>query len=117
MGPGGIESGGGDVLSAFETHLGQADISADIKNRCSTHKVGCLGMCSKDVLVDIFIDGNKTTYQQVNAGMVPRIVEEHIIQGEIQLGINFTAADDQPVFEGHRFWAPAINKIIQIGNG
>jgi NADH:ubiquinone oxidoreductase subunit F (NADH-binding)/(2Fe-2S) ferredoxin/Pyruvate/2-oxoacid:ferredoxin oxidoreductase delta subunit len=81
MGPGGIASGGGDVLSAFETHLGQADISADIKNRCSTHKVGCLGMCSKDVLVDIFIDGNKTTYQQVNAGMVPRIVDEHIIQG------------------------------------
>jgi NADH:ubiquinone oxidoreductase subunit F (NADH-binding)/(2Fe-2S) ferredoxin/Pyruvate/2-oxoacid:ferredoxin oxidoreductase delta subunit len=81
MGPGGIASGGGEVLSAFETLLKQSNLSAEIKDRCSTHKVGCLGMCSMDVLVDLFIDGNKTTYQKVNAGMVQRIVDEHIIQG------------------------------------
>ncbi len=81
MGPGGIASGGGEVLSAFETLLKQSNLSAEIKDRCSTHKVGCLGMCSKDVLVDLFIDGKKTTYQKVNAGMVQRIVDEHIIEG------------------------------------
>lgn len=81
MGPGGIASGGGEVLSAFETLLKQSNLSAEIKDRCSTHKVGCLGMCSKDVLVDLFLDGKKTTYQKVNAGMVQRIVDEHIIQG------------------------------------
>jgi NADH:ubiquinone oxidoreductase subunit F (NADH-binding) len=81
MGPGGIASGGGEVLSAFETQLKQSNLSAEIKDRCSTHKVGCLGMCSKDVLVDLFVDGKKTTYQKVNAGMVQRIVDEHIIQG------------------------------------
>ena len=81
MGPGGIASGGGEVLSAFETQLKQSNLSAEIKDRCSTHKVGCLGMCSMDVLVDLFIDGKKTTYQKVNAGMVQRIVDEHIIQG------------------------------------
>jgi NADH:ubiquinone oxidoreductase subunit F (NADH-binding)/(2Fe-2S) ferredoxin/Pyruvate/2-oxoacid:ferredoxin oxidoreductase delta subunit len=81
MGPGGIASGGGEVLLAFETLLKQSNLSAEIKDRCSTHKVGCLGMCSMDVLVDLFIDGNKTTYQKVNAGMVQRIVDEHIIQG------------------------------------
>ncbi len=81
MGPGGIASGGGEVLSAFETLLKQSNLSAEIKDRCSTHKVGCLGMCSMDVLVDLFIDGKKTTYQKVNAGMVQRIVDEHIIQG------------------------------------
>ena len=81
MGPGGIASGGGEVLSAFETLLKQSNLSAEIKDRCSTHKVGCLGMCSKDVLVDLFVDGKKTTYQKVNAGMVQRIVDEHIIQG------------------------------------
>ncbi len=81
MGPGGIASGGGEVLSAFETLLKQSNLSAEIKDRCSTHKVGCLGMCSKDVLVDLFVDGKKTTYQKVNAGMVQRIIDEHIIQG------------------------------------
>jgi len=81
MGPGGIASGGGEVLSAFENLLKQSNISAEVKDRCSTHKVGCLGMCSKDVLVDIFINGNKTTYQKVNAGMVQRIVDEHLVQG------------------------------------
>ena len=81
MGPGGIASGGGEVLSAFETLLKQSNLSAEIKDRCSTHKVGCLGMCSMDVLVDLFIDGKKTTYQKVNAGMVQRIIDEHIIQG------------------------------------
>ena len=81
MGPGGIASGGGEVLSAFETQLKQSNLSAEIKDRCSTHKVGCLGMCSMDVLVDLFIDGKKTTYQKVNAGMVQRIIDEHIIQG------------------------------------
>ena len=81
MGPGGIASGGGEVLSAFETLLKQSNLSAEIKDRCSTHKVGCLGMCSKDVLVDLFVDGKKTTYQKVNEGMVQRIVDEHIIQG------------------------------------
>jgi NADH:ubiquinone oxidoreductase subunit F (NADH-binding)/(2Fe-2S) ferredoxin/Pyruvate/2-oxoacid:ferredoxin oxidoreductase delta subunit len=81
MGPGGIASGGGEVLLAFETLLKQSNLSAEIKDRCSTHKVGCLGMCSMDVLVDLFIDGNKTTYQKVNAGMVQRIVDEHIILG------------------------------------
>jgi len=81
MGPGGIASGGGEVLSTFEDLLNQAKIPADVNNRCATHKVGCLGMCSKDVLVDIFIDGKKTTYQRVNSGMVQRIVDEHIVQG------------------------------------
>ncbi len=82
MGPGGIASGGGEVLSAFEKHLGQAKISAEIKDRCSTHKVGCLGLCSKDVLVDVFINDKKTTYQYVKADMVERIVDEHIINGK-----------------------------------
>ncbi|MGO9378039.1 MAG: NADH-quinone oxidoreductase subunit NuoF [Dissulfurispiraceae bacterium] len=81
MGPGGIASGGADVLSAFENSIKQSSLSAEVKNRCSTHKVGCLGMCSNDVLVDLFIDGKKTTYQRVNAAMVQRIVDEHIIQG------------------------------------
>jgi len=81
MGPGGIASGGYEVLSSFESALKEARISADIKDRCTLHKVGCLGLCAKDVLVDVIINGSKTTYQYVKPEMVQRIVDEHIIAG------------------------------------
>lgn len=79
MGPGGIASGGPDVISAFESELKRANVSAEIQKECSLHKVGCLGLCSKDVLVDLIINDNKTTYQFVKPEMVERIVNEHII--------------------------------------
>ncbi|MGD0885124.1 MAG: NADH-quinone oxidoreductase subunit NuoF [Thermodesulfovibrionales bacterium] len=79
MGPGGIASGGPDVISAFESELNHANIPAEIQKGCSLHKVGCLGLCSKDVLVDLIIDDSKTTYQYVKPEMVQRIVNEHII--------------------------------------
>jgi len=78
MGPGGIASGSEEVISAFESGLKQANISAEIQKGCSLHKVGCFGLCSKDVLVDLIINGNKTTYQYVKPEMVQRIVDEHI---------------------------------------
>jgi NADH-quinone oxidoreductase subunit F len=78
MGPGGIASGGAEVISAFQSELKQSNIPADIEKGCSLHHVGCFGLCSKDVLVDLFIDGEKTTYQYVKPDMVQRIVSEHI---------------------------------------
>ena len=80
MGPGGIASGGPDVISAFEAELKQANVPAVIVEGCSLHKVGCLGLCSKDVLVDLFVEGTKTTYQYVKPDMVQRIVKEHILE-------------------------------------
>lgn len=79
MGPGGIASGGPEVISAFQSELKQANVSAEIQEGCSLHRVGCFGLCSKDVLVDLFIDGNKTTYEYVKPDMVRRIVNEHIV--------------------------------------
>ena len=79
MGPGGIASGGPDVIAAFQSELKQANIPAEIQEGCSLHHVGCFGLCSKDVLVDLFIDGDKTTYEYVKPDMVQRIVNEHIV--------------------------------------
>lgn len=92
MGPGGIASGGPEVISAFESELKQANVSAEIEKGCSLHKVGCLGLCSKDVLVDLVIDGNNTTYQYVKPEMVRRIVNEHIV-GEKPIA-EWLAGDD-----------------------
>ena len=81
MGPGGIASGGAEVLAAFQSALKELPFKPDISDRCRSHKVGCLGLCSKDVLVELIIDGKETIYQHVKPSMVPRIVQDHIIKG------------------------------------
>ncbi|MBF0328918.1 MAG: NADH-quinone oxidoreductase subunit NuoF [Nitrospirae bacterium] len=81
MGPAGMVAGGAEVLEAFKSALDERNIKADFHEGCSAHKVGCRGLCAKDVLVEIDIDGNKTPYQLVKADMVERIVEEHIVGG------------------------------------
>ena len=81
-GTGGIASGGEAVLSAFKNAVSSSGIKATFSGKCSAQKVGCRGFCSKDVLVDIVIHGEKTTYQHVKADMVSRIFNEHIVQGK-----------------------------------
>lgn len=80
-GTGGIAAGGNEVLSSFKKALSSAGVKASFHENCSIHKVGCRGFCAKDVLVDIIIDGEKTTYQYIKPDMVTRIVSEHIIEG------------------------------------
>src|SRR3989304_3912743 len=80
-GTGGIAAGGEEVLSSFKRILSIANIEASLQKKCSTHKVGCRGFCAKDLLVDVIVDGAKTTYQYVKPDMVERIVFEHIVHG------------------------------------
>jgi len=81
MGTGGIAAGGSEVMKAFKKLLGKKNIKADIAKNCSMHKVGCRGLCARDVLVDVIVDGSKTTYQFIKSEMVERIVSEHIVGG------------------------------------
>ncbi len=81
MGPAGIAAGGKQVLEAFRNALTAAGTSATLKENCSTHQVGCVGLCARDVLVEVHRGGTKTVYQYIQPNMVPRIVEEHLIAG------------------------------------
>jgi len=81
LGPGGIASGGEMVLAAFKREAKDRGITASVETNCSMHQVGCMGLCARDVLVDVIIGGNKTTYQFVKPEMVQRIFNEHIIGG------------------------------------
>jgi NADH:ubiquinone oxidoreductase subunit F (NADH-binding)/(2Fe-2S) ferredoxin len=81
-GTGGIASGGAEVLSAFKHAVSSSGIEATFYERCKVEKVGCRGFCSKDVLVDIVINGDKTTYKHIRPDMVARIFDEHIINGK-----------------------------------
>jgi len=80
-GPGGVASGGEEVLSAFKNAVSSTGIEATVDKRCSAQRVGCMGFCAKDVLVDIIINGEKTTYKHVKPDMVARIFDEHIMKG------------------------------------
>ncbi|MFZ5998143.1 MAG: NADH-quinone oxidoreductase subunit NuoF [Nitrospirota bacterium] len=81
MGTGGIAAGGTEVLEAFQSLMQEKNIPAEFKKECSMHKVGCRGLCAKDVLVDVIVDDNRTTYQYIKPEMVQRIVDEHIVGG------------------------------------
>ncbi len=82
MGTGGIAAGGEEVLEAFTHEFELRNITrAAVKKGCAVHKVGCRGFCARDVLVDVTVDGDRSTYQYIQAKMVPRIVEEHITAG------------------------------------
>jgi NADH-quinone oxidoreductase subunit F len=81
MGPAGIAAGGKHVIEAFNEALGRSGVSAAVKKRCSSHQVGCVGLCARDVLVEVHANGNKTVYQYVQPDMVPRIVGEHLVAG------------------------------------
>ncbi len=82
MGPAGIAAGGRDVLERFREALASAGLDASVKEHCSSHQVGCLGLCARDVLVEVHTDGQKHTYQYVKPDMVERIVTEHIAGGK-----------------------------------
>ncbi|MBA4372747.1 MAG: NADH-quinone oxidoreductase subunit NuoF [Thermodesulfovibrio sp.] len=79
MGTGGIAAGGAEVLDAFVKEVSSSGIAAEVGKRCSSEKVGCRGLCAKDVLVDVIIGDQKVTYEHVKTDMVPRIVQEHIV--------------------------------------
>ncbi len=82
MGTGGIAAGGNEVMGAFKAQFKKKGIAAIIHEDCCAQKVGCRGFCAKDVLVDVTIDEDKTTYEFIQPDMVPRIISEHVIGGE-----------------------------------
>jgi len=83
MGTVGIATGGKDVLKKFKEIIKEANLEAEVINRCFVHKVGCQGLCARDVIVEIEIGDEKTVYQYVKPDMVERIVKEHIIGGKV----------------------------------
>ena len=78
-GLGGVMSGSNKVIDAFNHVIEEKKLNAQVKTK--VHKVGCLGLCAKDVLVDVFMNGDKYTYQHVKPEMVAEIVDKHFIGG------------------------------------
>jgi NADP-reducing hydrogenase subunit HndB len=78
MGTCGLASGAGETYQAIARELAKHNITARVRS------VGCIGMCVKEPLVDIQVAGqSRITYANILAVNVPRLIEEHILKGEV----------------------------------
>jgi NADP-reducing hydrogenase subunit HndB len=77
LGTCGAAAGAGETMHAITAELERRDIHAHVVT------VGCIGQCIKEPLVDIALAGQpRITYGNVKPDMVPRLIEEHLIQGQ-----------------------------------
>jgi NADP-reducing hydrogenase subunit HndB len=78
MGTCGVAAGAQGVYDAIIAELKDKNIEATVV------KVGCIGMCVREPLVDIQLPGReRITYGNVKPDDVPRLIESHVVRGEI----------------------------------
>ncbi len=78
LGTCGIASGAREVMHAILHELEANNIEANVAT------VGCVGLCALEPLVDIEQAGApRITYGKVTPEMVPTIVTEHLIRGQV----------------------------------
>ena len=79
MGTCGIAAGAREVMAAIMDEIAKRNLQ-DITVR----QTGCIGMCEKEVLVDVVRPGEaRITYGKVTAESAKRIVAEHVVNGRI----------------------------------
>ena len=87
----GIAAGARETMQAILEELEKRGIKAHVTT------VGCIGMCVKEPLVDIEQAGKpRVTYGNVTPDMVPRLVEEHLVKGQV---VQEWAVGRLPVYE------------------
>ena len=79
MGTCGIAAGAREVMTAVLEELAKRNL-----NNVSVLQTGCIGMCQKEPLMDIVRPGeDRVTYGPVYPSDVPRIIAEHLVNGNI----------------------------------
>ncbi|MDR1093426.1 MAG: (2Fe-2S) ferredoxin domain-containing protein [Clostridiales bacterium] len=75
----GIAAGARPVMTAFNREIEVRKLSG-----VKTVQTGCIGMCRLEPIVDVITpDGKKVTYVKVTPEKVSRIVNEHIVNGNV----------------------------------
>lgn len=79
MGTCGIAAGARDVMQAILGELAKRAL-----HDVSVETTGCIGMCQQEPLLDIIRPGEpRITYGRLTTADVPRIVAEHLVNGNI----------------------------------
>ena len=76
----GIAAGARPVLSAFVEGVAQNGLTSKV----TVTQTGCIGICQYEPVVEIFEDGKeKVTYVKLDADKAKKIVEEHLVKGNV----------------------------------
>ena len=79
MGTCGIAAGAREVMSAILDELAVRKLI-----NVQVQQTGCIGMCEKEVLVDVIRPGEpRITYGKVKPEDVKKIIAEHVVNGRI----------------------------------
>ncbi|NLP47528.1 MAG: (2Fe-2S) ferredoxin domain-containing protein [Clostridiales bacterium] len=77
----GIAAGARSVINAFTREVGRRKLQ-----NISISQTGCIGICQYEPIVEVIEKGKeKVTYAKVTEDMVPRIVSEHLVNGNVVL--------------------------------
>ena len=87
----GIAAGARPVMLAFLDEVKKRNL----KN-VTVSQTGCIGMCRLEPMVDVLVPGkDKVTYAKLTPDMVPRIVTEHIVNGNPVVEYTIGSAEDK----------------------
>ena len=79
LGSCGIASGALETLKMIRQQLEGLD-----NVNCSINKTGCIGLCKHEPIVNVIVSNSPmVTYGQVNSEVARRIVQEHILGGNV----------------------------------
>ena len=75
----GIAAGARPVLNAFVDEVAKRHLQ-----NITVTQTGCIGMCEKEVLVDVVRPGEpRITYGKVKPADVKKIIAEHVVNGRV----------------------------------
>lgn len=75
----GIAAGARPVLNSFTEEVAKRNLA-----NVSVTQTGCIGICQYEPVVEIFTpNGEKTTYVKMTAEKVAKIVNDHIVNGNV----------------------------------
>ena len=87
----GIAAGARPVLNAFVEEIAKRGLTEDI----TVTQTGCIGICQFEPVVEIEIPGQeKVTYVKVAPEMVPKIVNDHLVNKNVVTEYTIGAMDD-----------------------
>jgi NADP-reducing hydrogenase subunit HndB len=85
----GIAAGARPVMLAFLDEIKKRNLQ-----NVTVSQTGCIGMCRLEPMVDVIVPGKeKVTYVNLSPDMVPRIVTEHLVNGNPVLANTIGAAE------------------------
>ena len=75
----GIAAGARPVMQAFLEEVQKRNLKNVV-----VQQTGCIGVCRLEPIAEVFVPGEeKVTYVKLNPDMVPRIVNDHIVNKNI----------------------------------